>query len=1060
MNFKKRGGGNTVPFLFLNFCTMRQVFPIGLLICLLVPGAGRTQPGQISIARIEKMPAMPSPYLMRNWKQVAETYDQLVFSTTPSGQYLPLLSSKPSGTNYPDVSPILLPSYVGSNSTSQAEAINILPALVGASLLNINKANQNGTDWVAKAKEFFNRANGENVYLNGYSANSGGDWWYDVMPNIFFYQLYALYPGQSDFAGQFRSVADQWLKAVHAMGGSNTPWAVPQMNYRGWRLISMTGNSDGVKEPEAAGGIAWLLYHAYKKTGIKKYLHGAQMCLDFLTTLTSNPSYELQLPYGAFVAARINAELGTHYPVEKLINWTFDRGPLRGWGAIVGKWDGVDVHGLIGEANDAGNDYAFVMNGFQQAAALVPLVKYDKRYARTIAKWTLNLANASRFFYPGYVAPNRQDDFSWSNLYDPQSAIAYEALREKNAFNNNLPRYATGDAKRNNWANTNLSLYSSSSVGYLAALLDTTNVPGILKLDLNKTDFFSAGSPSSWLLYNPYSIAKQVTLTLGPGVFDVYDALQETVIQSGASGTIQIPLPADQAAVLVLVPGGSVLKEQNGKLLAGTAIVDYHYKDNFLPSPRIKSIAATDTLVEFNQSVQVYVTTDQLADDASYTWFENNAQIATAPAAVFNWKAPAVAGRSVLRLEILSAGKKIRDSIVFNVVQFIPSPPEIKNILANARWYSSGGNAILTCEAADKKDSPDALKYEWAVTAGSLLAATGKSVTWKLPSQEGIFEISCKVTDSENLTTLEKKRILIKSPGTGMAPALIYFPFDGDTRDYSGNDFHATSSGVEAITDARGQPDKAFQFNSGQDIIQLANRPALNFQDKITISCWLNLSELSEEAFAISHGSWEERWKISVIPSKKIRWTIKTDKGIRDLDSSLPIHLNQFYHVTAVYSGYSMELYINGMLDSFLAHTGSVQTSGKSLTIGRKDENTTRYSWTGILDEIKIFQTGLLPGQIDSLRMQWHEAITAAHAAEAVVSIFPNPAGDKLFIQGARVDSPGRVELFHAAGGRVDVPVANEDERVVLSVQGLAPGFYVVRIPTSVGLICRKVIIR
>jgi hypothetical protein len=63
----------------------------------------------------------------------------------------------------------------------------------------------------------------------------------------------------------------------------------------------------------------------------------------------------------------------------------------------VGNWGGYDVSGLIGEANDGGNDYAFVMNGFQQAAALAPLPKYDKRYARAIAKWLLNLTNASRF---------------------------------------------------------------------------------------------------------------------------------------------------------------------------------------------------------------------------------------------------------------------------------------------------------------------------------------------------------------------------------------------------------------------------------------------------------------------------------------------------------------------------------------------------------------------------------------------------------------------------------------------------------------------------------------
>lgn len=50
----------------------------------------------------------------------------------------------------------------------------------------------------------------------------------------------------------------------------------------------------------------------------------------------------------------------------------------------------VEVNGLIGEVNE-NEGYAFVMNGFQQAGALTPLAKYDKRYARTLGKWLANL---------------------------------------------------------------------------------------------------------------------------------------------------------------------------------------------------------------------------------------------------------------------------------------------------------------------------------------------------------------------------------------------------------------------------------------------------------------------------------------------------------------------------------------------------------------------------------------------------------------------------------------------------------------------------------------------
>jgi len=164
-----------------------------------------------------------------------------------------------------------------------------------------------------------------------------------------------------------------------------------------------------------------------------------------------SPAYELQLPYGVVTAARMNAEAGTSYDVGKLLGWCFDRGPLRGWGSIVGNWNGQSVSGLIGEANDQGDDYAFVMNGFQQAGALAPLIKYDKRYARAVAKWILNVANASRLFYSAYLPEQSQDDYVWSHANDPESVIAYEALKQNWQSNHSMVQAtpsATGGRKR------------------------------------------------------------------------------------------------------------------------------------------------------------------------------------------------------------------------------------------------------------------------------------------------------------------------------------------------------------------------------------------------------------------------------------------------------------------------------------------------------------------------------------------------------------------------------------------------------------------------------------
>ena len=143
---------------------------------------------QISIPRIDLMPNMPAPYVMREWKQVALNYDNLVFDTSKTGTYLPITAvSTSNGINYPALKTIRMDTYIGQTDHGRvAEAINILPAVVGASLVGVDKTTQLNTNWVVKVKDFFNKQNGENVYLNNYSTTSGSDWWYEIMPNVFF----------------------------------------------------------------------------------------------------------------------------------------------------------------------------------------------------------------------------------------------------------------------------------------------------------------------------------------------------------------------------------------------------------------------------------------------------------------------------------------------------------------------------------------------------------------------------------------------------------------------------------------------------------------------------------------------------------------------------------------------------------------------------------------------------------------------------------------------------------------------------------------------------------
>jgi hypothetical protein len=109
---------------------------------------------QIAVSRIEMMPNLLAPYEMRNWKQVAQGYDSLVFNFDLIGQYLLLIWWRTNTVNYPNHLSFGLHTVVGTTVPNSAEAINLLPAVVGASLVGIDKSNQNGQNWVLMCEEF------------------------------------------------------------------------------------------------------------------------------------------------------------------------------------------------------------------------------------------------------------------------------------------------------------------------------------------------------------------------------------------------------------------------------------------------------------------------------------------------------------------------------------------------------------------------------------------------------------------------------------------------------------------------------------------------------------------------------------------------------------------------------------------------------------------------------------------------------------------------------------------------------------------------------------------
>lgn len=1020
------------------------------------------QEGQLSVARIDLMPDLPSPLQIRDWTIVTQDYDSFVFDLNKTGQYLPLSRLGTQGDfNYADNIPVFLDSYVGADDhLNQAEAINIIPAIVGASLAGIDKSNQNGMNWVAMSKDFFNLQNGQNVYLNGYSTTSGDDWWYDVMPNIYFYQLRSLYPDATpEFDSQFTTVADRWLYCVKRLGGGTTPWAQPYMNYRAFDLATGFPLTSGVPEPESAGSISWILYNAYLETGDRKYFEGAQLAMDFLAGFETNPSYELQLPYGTLAAAHMNATEETNYPIQKMLNWCFDRGDLRGWGSIVGNWGGFDVSGLIGEANDNGNDYAFVMNGFQQAAALAPLPKYDKRYARAVAKWILNVTNASRLFYWNALQPTYQDSYAWALENDPMACIPHESMKE--IWQSKSP-FATGDAIGGGWAATNLSLYSGSSVGYLAAVAQTTNILGILQIDLNKTDFYGDNSLISYLYYNPTQSVEQVSATLPSGTFGVYEAITETIPFSEASGSIQLSIPAGEVRLIRLYTAGQIPESRNGRLYAGDDILDYHYQYDYSENLRIKAISTDHNPIITNTVFTAFCEPGNInpGDQVQFEWYLDDVLVEGHNQSQVELTAPGTpSSKLVLKCKISFNEQTAEDTLHLRIVEHIATPPVVLGIQSASTYTVIGEQNTFT--ALIDPVPGEILSFLWSASTGVLNQTTENPVIWQAPSTPVVGEITVQVTNQDMLSTTISVGALVKDTSLAFQSPLIWYPFDANDRNAIADRFHATVSGATKTEDSRGKPSLAYRFNSGQNIIYTENHADLNFGEALSLSCWVKCEEFGSERFIISHGSWQQRYKLSITPEGRLRWTVKTNTGVADLDGPTPIELNHYYHVTALYTGYSMELYIDGVLDTFKAFSGTIQSSTKPITIGRMDNVETLYALRGSVDEVKLWDQEIPVPQIKELMGQW-ATLFGINDNQLFANIYPNPANDMIYVEFTAIVTLENITLSTPDGRKViDYQVKSEGNKFKIEIPETASGLYLLRILLKDGrLINRKIVIQ
>lgn len=565
-----------------------KIIALGIIVLIAIAKESTAQVKQRKLQRVEQMAFVPQPLQIIDYRALARQFDATVYDFNAKGKFWPLIWIDSSGKNF-DQPVAGIYTAIGdvrqgphNNKGMFHEALATMGAVLGASLVDIDKSRQ-AHNYVGMLKNYFNSGTGWNIMMNNtcpevalLGGGYGRDWWYDVYPNVLFYAIYDLYPGEPGFEAIARSIAEKFYKADSVLNG-NYNWSF--FDYA--RLQPVKNNI--CTQPDAAAGHAWVLYCAYKKFGDQRYLDGAMNALKALQAQPKNPTYEVLMPFGAYLAARINAELGKNFDTDKLLHWSFDGTPecREGWGVLVGRWNGFDISGIVGSTVDHGG-YGFLMNTYDAAWPLVPLVRYEPSYANAIGRWMLNAANAAKLFYPQYMPKEHQTLPQLAEV--TKGVIAYEGMIKQSSHPQTAHLQgpvAQGDGPLwvpdgKNPPESQFSVYGSGHAGIFGSIIDVTNVPGILRLDLLATDFYTDKAYPTYLYYNPYPVSKTVSVKIkGNQRVDIYNTLTGRFIATNVSANKTITLPARSSAVLVLAPAGGKKTLEGNQYKVDGVVIDY-----------------------------------------------------------------------------------------------------------------------------------------------------------------------------------------------------------------------------------------------------------------------------------------------------------------------------------------------------------------------------------------------------------------------------------------------------------------------------------------------------
>ncbi|MBD3181943.1 hypothetical protein GF312_06615 [Candidatus Poribacteria bacterium] len=218
---------------------------------------------------------------------------------------------------------------------------------------------------------------------------------------------------------------------------------------------------------------------------------------------------------------------------------------------------------------------------------------------------------------------------------------------------------------------------------------------------------------------------------------------------------------------------------------------------------------------------------------------------------------------------------------------------------------------------------------------------------------------------------------------------VLYLSFDegkGDTAgDSSGNDNDGILEGnIEWVDGQQGKAVRISDDDAG-NLVRVADDDTLDITDDMTIGMWVNIETIPDGSCSIitkadTYMIHTSNWSGNGIEQELLLWPFDAWQTA----ASTPIPLNEWHHVTGVYDGESIIMYIDGDLGGKRDRGGKTTVTQNDLIIGRDSRgccNTRRSLVT--IDEVAMYNRPLAEDEVEELMQS---SIIAVKPAESIAT--------------------------------------------------------------------------